>query len=110
MTYIPDCRAEGPYNQENLNAENKRMIEGFDHCVETAVETFFYNTDVYFDDDSHLMHVLNERLPKTLASEEDETETYLDLFKSKLLEWIECERDQFITALIDEQGEDKGDE
>ena len=109
MTYIPNCRAEGPYSQENLNAENKRMIDGFDHCVENAVETFFYNTDVYFDDDSHLMHVLKEKLPEDLA-EEDEVTTYLDLLKTKLLEWIESQRDELITALIDGQGEDEGDE
>lgn len=109
MTCIPDCRAEGPYNQENLSAENKRLTEGFDYCVESAVESFFYNTDVYFDDDSHLMHVLNEKLPEDLA-EEDEVTTYLDLFKTKLLEWIESQRDELITALIDGQGEDEGDE
>ena len=94
MSYIPDCRAEGPYNEKNLNQRNKDVISGYDWCVSAAVESFFNNTDVYFDDDSYLMHILNEKLPDggdydTDPDDEERVSTYLDLIKEKLLEWIE---------------------
>lgn len=105
MSHIPNCRAEGYYNQDNLNNENKAVISGFDFCAENAVNSFFNNTDVYFDDDSYMMHMLYEALPERMINEDGEVKTYLDLLKASIMEWIESQRDELITAMIDEQGE-----
>lgn len=94
-------------------------MRGYDHCAENVVDSFFDNLDVYFDDDSYIMHMLNEKLPESLqdeyewdeadidtgkeVSEKRKVETYADLLRSKLLDWIEDERDTLITALIDSQ-------
>ncbi len=119
MTYIPDCRTDENYNIEKLNNENQIYVRGFDHCAEDAVKSFFYNLDVYYDDDSYFMHHFNEMLPQDvldgfvdeddLDDDQEPVRTYGDLFKNHLLHWIESERDQLITALIDGQLESKED-
>lgn len=119
MTYIPDCRKDETYNFDNLVKDSQTYVRGYDHCAEDVVDSFFDNLDVYFDDDSYIMHMLNEKLPESLqdeyewdkvdintgkeVSEKRKVETYADLLRSKLLDWIEDERDTLITALIDSQ-------
>lgn len=119
MTYIPDCRNDETYNFDNLVKDSQTYVRGYDHCAEDVVDSFFDNLDVYFDDDSYIMHMLNEKLPESLqdeyewdkvdidtgkeVSEKRKVETYADLLRSKLLDWIEDERDTLITALIDSQ-------
>ena len=118
MTYIPDCRTDENYNFDNLEKDNKEFVKGFDHCVDSAVKSFFYNLDVYMGDDDYLMHILNEKLPAHVKDgieddPEEPIETYGDLFRAHLLDWIEEQRDELITALIDgqsEKEEDKADE
>jgi hypothetical protein len=119
MTYIPDCRKHETYNFDNLVKDSQTYVRGYDHCAEDVVDSFFDNLHVYFDDDSYIMHMLNEKLPESLqdeyewdkvdidtgkeVSEKRKVETYADLLRSKLLDWIEDERDTLITALIDSQ-------
>lgn len=119
MTYIPDCRNDETYNFDNLVKDSQTYVRGYDHCAEDVVDSFFDNLDVYFDDDSYIMHMLNEKLPESLqdeyewdkvdidtgkeVSEKRKVETYADLLRSKMLDWIEDERDTLITALIDSQ-------
>ena len=115
MTYIPDCRTDENYNFDKLTPENKEYVKGFDHCVDEAVKSFFYNLDVYYDDDSYFMHFFSERLPdevlsgfapkEMLREDQEPVVTYGDLFKNHLLHWIESERDELITGLIDGQWE-----
>lgn len=121
MTYIPDCRNDETYNFDNLVKDSQTYVRGYDHCAEDVVDSFFNNLDVYFDDDSYIMHMLNEKLPESLqdeyewdkvdidtgkeVSEKRKVETYADLLRSKLLDWIEDERDTLITALIDSQAD-----
>lgn len=121
MTYIPDCRNDETYNFENLTKEDKIYVRGYDWCMCMVADNFFNNLDVYFDDDSYLMHILNEKLPESLQDECDLTifnyatmkeetehrkiETYADLLRAKLLDWIEDERDSLITVMIDDQTE-----
>ena len=116
MSYIPDCRSDECYNEKNLNAQNKREVMGYDWCAEHVVDNFFNNLDVYFDDDSYLMHILNEKIPEDAQEryefsytwddgepEERKVETYMDLLRSKILDWMESERDMMITSMIDHQ-------
>ncbi len=113
MTYIPDCRTDENYNYGKLNSDNQVYVSGFDHCVEDAVKSFFYNLECYYGADSYFMHLLNEKVPQEVlddAQYDDETiETYGDLFKTHLFDWIEGQRDELITSLIDGQWESKED-
>ena len=119
MTYIPDCRNDESYNEDFLTRIDKEFVAGYDWCTEMAVDSFFNNTEVYFDRDSHLMHILNEKLPEDMQKEETiewtfgnkpaetrKIETYGDLLRSKLLDWIENERDNLITSMIDNMYDD----
>ena len=116
MSYIPNCRTDENYNQKFLTGADKEFVRGFDWCVETAVDNFFDNE--MFDlaqSDSYLGHILNENVPDELQEEytqehvflyngEDEQRkitTYADLIRYKLLYWIEMERNELITSMID---------
>ena len=115
MSYIPDCRTDEFYNDKNLNEKDKEFVRGYDWCTECAADTFFDNLDVFFGDDSHLMHVLNEELPQGLKekyefertygvdkkTETREVTTYGDLLRVRLLEYIESERDELIISMVD---------
>ena len=120
MSYIPDCRNDENYNEKYLNNFDKEFVRGYDWCVEMSVDNFFDNLDIYFGDDSHIMHLLNEELPenmreeyeieRTFADENDRVEkrdvkTYVDLLRSKILDYIEIERDELITSMIDNMDE-----
>lgn len=119
MSMFPDCRNDDYYNEDFLNASDESEIKGYDWCTEEVVDNFFNNLDTYFDDDSHIMHMLNEKLPESEqtteeyefrfreATEARQIVTYLDLFRAKLLDWIEMERDEIITSMIDGMDEDE---
>lgn len=125
MSYIPDCRSDETYNQKYLGKLDKEFVRGFDWCAENAVDNLFNNLDVYFDDDSYIMHSLSKELPESLKEEYEfvytfpfrmgdtektekrQVRTYGDLFRSKLLDWMESERDQLITSMIDNMDEDE---
>lgn len=120
MSYIPDCRNDENYNEKYLNNFDKEFVRGYDWCVEMSVDNFFDNLDIYFGDDSHIMHLLNEELPenmreeyeieRTFADDDNKVEkrdvkTYVDLLRSKILDYIEMERDELITSMIDNMDE-----
>ena len=115
---FPDCRNDDRYNEDFLSGQDKAELFGYDWCTEEVVDNFFDNLDVYFDDDDYLMHILNEELPEDMQKEEviewtfgdrpDTTrqiKTYRDLLRSKLHDWIEMERDEIITSMIDAMDE-----
>jgi len=114
---IPNGRTDEAYNQKYLDTLDKVELFGYDWCVE-IVKSFFDNTDVYFDDDSYLMHLLNQRLPKCAVDEYDvysvdgdvehcTAETYLDLLKGALLNYLEADRNELITSMIDDMDEEE---
>ena len=120
MSYIPDCRNDENYNEKYLNNFDKEFVRGYDWCVEMSVDNFFDNLDIYFGDDSHIMHLLNEELPENMREEYEiertfadenarvekrDVKTYVDLFRSKILDYIEMERDELITSMIDNMDE-----
>lgn len=117
---FPDCRVDDCYNEDFLNEKDRAEVYGYDWCAEEVVDNFFYNLDVYFDDDSYLMHILNEEMPENMQDEEEveftfgdrgtetrQIKTYGDLLRSKLLDWIESERDEMITSMIDNMDEEE---
>lgn len=120
MSRIPDCRTDEYYNQKYLNQRDTAELFGFDYCTEEAVDNFFDNIDHYFGIDSYLGHVLNEELPKSMQEEytmefsfradesEDRTcKTYADLLRMRILEWIEMERDEVITSMIENMDDEE---
>lgn len=118
MSYIPDAREDDDYKYEFLNKTDKDFIDGFDYCVEHAIDNFFDNlSDI---DDSYLLHILNETLPPHIreqyefyfynkTSETRECHDYSDLFKKYLYEWIEKIRDEIITSAIDNMADEDYD-
>lgn len=120
MSYIPDCRRDEYYNQKYLTEKNAEFIRGFDWCTENAMDVFFDNMEEFFDSDSYLMHILKEEIPEEEHEEYewvnsfgDKTEekrvvkTYLDAIRAQLLDWVESERDELITSMIDSMDEDE---
>lgn len=123
MSRIPDCRTDEYYNQKYLNQRDKAELFGFDYCTECAVDNFFDNLDNYFDEETYLGHVLNEELPESMQEEytmefsffraeenksEDRTcKTYADLLRMRILEWIEMERDEVITSMIENMDDEE---
>lgn len=119
MSIIPDCRSDEYYNQKYLHDCDKEFVRGYDWCTEEVVDNFFNNLEVYFEEDSFIMHMLNEEIPEyeheeydaeyTFNNREDEhriVKTYWDKIRSKMLEWIESERDELITSMIDAMGDE----
>ena len=122
MSYFPDCRSDEYYNQKYLEGDDKEFIRGFDWCVEMEVDSFFDNFDVVGSD--YLELALARQVPEELQFEyetEDtfslfreeslpehrKVETYLDYLWYKLRMWIEIQRNELITALLDEMDEDE---
>lgn len=118
---MPDCRTDANYNQRYLKEEDAQFVRGYDWCAETVVDNFFDNLEMLQDD--YLMKILNEKLPEhheaygttyewecCFAEEEPEErkiETYGDYFRSKLLDWMESDRDELIVSLIDDMTEEE---
>ena len=111
---IPDCRHDKYYNEDFLPYTGKSEVTGYDWCAEEVVDSFFDNLGMYFNNDSYLMHLLNEKLPEDMqedieiehtfgdkGTEIRKVETYKDLLRSRLNDWIESARDKMITSMID---------
>ena len=122
MSYFPDCRSDEYYNQKYLVGDDKEFIRGFDWCVEMEVDSFFDNFDVVGSD--YLELALARQVPEELQFEyetEDafslfreeslpehrKVETYLDYLWYKLRMWIEIQRNELITVLLDEMDEEE---
>ena len=124
MSYIPDCRSDEYYNQKYLTGNDKKVIWGFDWCVEMVVDNFFDNFDVV--DSDYLDRVLTQPLPlpegeqveytmedtfsffqEESRPEHRKVETYLDYLRYRLLCWIESHRNELITAFLDEMDEEE---
>lgn len=119
---FPNCREDEYYNEDFLDGTDKEFIKGFDWATEMAVDNFFDNNfdgGMPVEEDGELSTILNKELPDylkekyemefTFGDREPETreiKTYADLLRSKILDWIEMERDELITSMIDNMDED----
>ena len=90
--YIPDCRSEylenneaNPYYEGNLKDEDKGEITGYDWCVQ-AVQTAFCNLDCMETPD----YISRNKLEKAAKD--------IALFVAR---WLESDRDELITSIID---------
>lgn len=113
MSYIPDCREDEEYNYKKLGKLDKEFVRGYDWCNEIGTDNFFDNMEDAFDEDSYLMHTLREDLPERMKCEYEielsfigktetrQVETYGDLLRFKLLEYIENQRNELIVGMIE---------
>lgn len=119
MSYIPDCRRDECYNQKFLSGDDKEFVRGFDWCAEEAVDNFFDNNYDY-DTGEYLAHILTQKVPECLREhytmeytfgdrpdEERTIETYADLIRFELLHWIEMQRNELITSMLDSMSDEE---
>lgn len=120
---FPNCREDAYYNEDFLNERDKEFIKGFDWATEMACDNFFNNhyNDIDSDENSdYLDRTLTKIVPEymqgeyemqfTFGDRESETRTivtYADYVCFKILEWIEQQRDELITSMIDNMNEDE---
>ena len=95
MTYIPDCRTDDFYNEKYLNEKDKEFLKGYDYAVEQALN-LLNNADVYPDFDD----LLNPN--KSLVNTDKK-----EIVKNALDQWLEMERDELITSMIDYMDDDE---
>lgn len=93
MSYIPDCRTDENYNEKYLNAKDKEYVAGFDEAVE-QIKCLFSNLDVYPD----LEELLDDN--KAIIAEGK-----ADTVKEAIEDWMESQRDELITSMIDNMSE-----
>jgi hypothetical protein len=117
MSYIPDCREDEVYNEKYLVDRDKQFVDGYDWCLECAVDNFWDNLGVYFGIDSAVRFFLDQKLPEKMrdeyevewkyfgadgdASSTRKVETIGDLLRSNMLDWVERQRNELITGMID---------
>lgn len=110
---VPDCRHDDCYNEDFLTGDNHEFVRGFDWATE-AVDNLFNNIDSLSENDERIECFLEEALPEDMldeyvmdyafpeASQENrKVETYGDFLRMKILEWLEMERNELITGMID---------
>lgn len=119
---FPDCRNDDYYNEDFVCGDDKEFLRGFDWATEMAVDNFFNNYfdgDMPFEEDGELSIMLNKEVPDYLKEkyeieytfgdknvEEREIKTYADLLRSKILDWIEMNRDKLIVSMLENMDED----
>ena len=90
---IPDCRADGPYNEKNLDVRGSDMVLGYDTAVSEII-SFFGNLDVYPEAEMILD-------PDVAVVNKDKSE----ILRKALNDWLEMQRNELIVSLIDDQNE-----
>lgn len=108
---FPDCRNDEYYNQDFLDGMNEKIVRGYDFAVETA-DGFFDNPE--FVNDDEIMRFFDKELPEDMRDEyeincitpDEHSEarkvlTYGDYVRSRLIAWLEMQRNELITSMID---------
>ena len=93
MSYIPDCRTDADYNEKFLGHDDKEFVRGYDWCAEHPVTNAFDNLERW----EH----------EGLDVRPSDIEKVLEAFKPFLLDWIERDRNDLITSMIDSMDEDE---
>ena len=120
---LPDCRRDESYNQDFLNERDKEFLAGFDWATEMACDNFFDNRydDTNSDENSdYLDRTLTKEVPdymqeeyimehsfENMQDEKRKVKTYADYVRFEILKWIEEQRNELITSMIDGMNEDE---
>jgi hypothetical protein len=115
---LPDCRNDDYYNKDFLDGSNEEFVRGYDWATE-AVDNLFNNMDSLTDGSDHIEKFLDEPLPECMqtdyemdfafqdqATEHRDVKTYGDFLRMRILEWLEMERNELITSMIDDMNEE----
>lgn len=94
---FPDCRTDKYYNQKFLDDNEKEYVSGFDWAVEQITNLLEHNMDVYELDFDIAGEDIN--LARFLENHEPINEMLVGCVEH----WMESERNQLITALLDEK-------
>lgn len=94
MSYIPDCRTDEYYNEKYLNELDNEFVRGFDYCTTEAVECGFANIEDFFGEFD-----IDVR-PSDIRKVTEAVEKWL-------LDWIEGQRDELITSMIDDMSDEE---
>ena len=86
MSYIPDCRTDKAYNERYLKDDDAEFVRGYDWCAEKAVASAFDNLDAWEPD---------------LDVRPSDIKKVAEALKPFLLGWIEMNRNELITSMID---------
>lgn len=89
---FPDCRQDEYYNYDFLNDIGKSMIDGFDGCAQ-SIGNALDNMDDFNDDE--------------LDVKPSDIEAVAGALREWLAAWLESERDELITGLIDDMDDDE---
>jgi hypothetical protein len=111
MSLFPDCRHDDCYNEDFLNNEDKAFIKGMDYAVEQIKTLLTGNLDTYEDE-------LTETLPEGETAGDDEVyasrddlyeilEENSELLATIVQNWSETERNEMITAMLDDYDDDE---
>ena len=93
--YIPNCRIDENYNEKYLDEQDKEFIRGYDYAVE-MVNNLFNNLDVFPD----FKMLLEDNIAII-------KEGKADIAQDAIANWLEMDRDEIITSMIDGYGERK---
>lgn len=117
MTYIPDTRTDKTYNEKYLKEDDSQFICGYDACTDT-VRNFFNNIDSFGDSFEDMLDMDTTKLIKDIDFEKDiedfseeelaemsTEEKTARVFYKAITEWLEIDRDELITGLIDNDKE-----
>lgn len=116
MSYIPDCRTDENYNQKYLDDTNAEFIAGFDWARIFGVESCFDNMDIYEDAikeieaETEEEQALLDFCEKHKEAAEAAFKALLESVKDSILDYIEMQRDELITSMIDNMGEKEFEE
>ena len=117
---IPNARTDKYYNQKYLRKEDERFLRGYDFATEVVLESLFHNLD--FIESDYIEKFFNEPLPESMQGErylcidsfqeeptmeERPIRTYGEYIYAKVLEWIELDRDELVTSMIDGYDEEE---
>ena len=97
---FPNCREDIDYNQAYLDNADKEYLKGMDFQADQALN-FFNNMDAYEDEfdiegeDINLINFLNNH------------SKILDKLKECIDDWLETQRDEMITSMIDNMDEEE---
>lgn len=108
MTHIPDCRTDDTYNQKYLNKEDKDFIRGFDYTV-SVFEVFLDNLDTYIHNDifDDPYDEKKENKAKIFILKLINSDFQKEVLKRIFNDWMEMDRDEFITSMIDSYSEEE---
>lgn len=99
MSYIPDARSDEYYNQKYLEEKDAEFVAGFDWNTINAIDNLKYNLDIYEDD----MDIEGEDI--NLIKFFENHPKIKDAFFDCIADYIESERDELITSMIDAMGD-----